>query len=143
MVGRRWLPTKRPSWPDLSWHHPEHLLLQNVTAFFNVGDHNNIRLEGADWNDASDLAPEKGETVAFTSFYAGNLLELTGLLEALRDRLNLETVELATEMMILFDSLYDQLDYDSVSAKRTLLANISTPASTRWRAQKLGCRSKI
>lgn len=118
----------------------EHLLLQNVTAFFNVGDHNNIRLEGADWNDALDLAPEKGETVAFTSFYAGNLLELTGLLEALRDRLNLETVELATEMMILFDSLYDQLDYDSVSAKRTLLAKYfdscqHTVAGTKVRVQ--------
>lgn len=99
----------------------EHLLLQNVTAFFNVGDHNNHRLEGADWNDAFDLAPEKGETVAFTSFYAGNLLELSRLLAALRDRLHLETVELATEMKILFDSLAGRVDYDSPSAKRALL----------------------
>lgn len=99
----------------------EHLLLQNVTAFFNVGDHNNLRLEDADWNDALDQAAEKGETVAFTAFYAGNLRELTGLLQALRDREGCTTIELAAEMLILFDSLHGKLDYDSVVAKRTLL----------------------
>ena len=44
----------------------EHLLLQNLCAFYEVGDHNIIRLRGADWNDALDMAEEKGESVAFT-----------------------------------------------------------------------------
>ena len=34
----------------------EHLLVQHLTAFFNVGEHNIIRLEGADWNDGMDMA---------------------------------------------------------------------------------------
>jgi cellobiose phosphorylase len=30
-----------------------------LTAFFNVGEHNNIKLEDADWNDGMDMAPDK------------------------------------------------------------------------------------
>lgn len=30
----------------------EHILLQNLCAFFDVGEHNEMRLHGADWNDA-------------------------------------------------------------------------------------------
>ena len=51
----------------------EHLLIQHLTAFFNVGEHNNILLEGADWNDGMDMARQRGESVAFTAFYASNL----------------------------------------------------------------------
>ena len=54
----------------------EHLLLQNLTAFYEVGEHNNIRLRGADWNDALDMASEKGESVAFSNAYAGNLADI-------------------------------------------------------------------
>lgn len=46
----------------------EHLLVQHLTVFFNVGEQNNILLEGADWNDGMDLARQKGEGVAFTAF---------------------------------------------------------------------------
>ncbi len=49
----------------------EHLLVENLVPFFNVGEHNNIRLEGADWNDAMDMASQRGESVAFTAMYAG------------------------------------------------------------------------
>ena len=38
----------------------EHLLLQNLTAFYEVGEHGHIRLRGADWNDALDMAGERG-----------------------------------------------------------------------------------
>jgi len=58
----------------------EHLILQNLTQFFNVGSHNHIRLEGADWNDGLDMASERGESVAFSCMYAGNLLKLAQLL---------------------------------------------------------------
>ena len=34
----------------------EHILLQNLCAFYDVGEHNQIRLHGADWNDALDMA---------------------------------------------------------------------------------------
>ena len=59
----------------------EHLLIETVTAFFDVGEHGNIRLRGADWNDGLDMAAEKGESVAFTAAYAYGLELLSGMLE--------------------------------------------------------------
>ena len=58
----------------------EHLLIQQLAAFYDVGEHNIYRLRGADWNDALDMAEERGESVAFTCAYAGNLRDLAGLL---------------------------------------------------------------
>lgn len=37
----------------------EHLLLQNLCAFYEAGEHGMMRLRGADWNDALDMAAEK------------------------------------------------------------------------------------
>lgn len=51
----------------------EHLLIQNITAYFDVGENGNMRLRGADWNDGLDMAGKRGESVAFTAAYAGNL----------------------------------------------------------------------
>ncbi len=64
----------------------EHLLVQNVTAFFDAGEHGSIRLRGADWNDGLDMAAQKGESVAFTAAYGGNLLALADLVERLADK---------------------------------------------------------
>ena len=64
----------------------EHLLAQNVTAFFDIGDHGCIRLLGADWNDALDMASDKGESVAFTAAYAGSLLTLAKLCDHLAEK---------------------------------------------------------
>lgn len=61
----------------------EHLLMQNLCAFYEVGAHNIIRLRGADWNDALDMAAENGESVAFTCAYAGNLRQLAECLRVL------------------------------------------------------------
>lgn len=61
----------------------EHLLLEHLTACYEVGEHGNIRLRGADWNDAMDMAEERGESVAFTNAYAGNLEDFAELLTAL------------------------------------------------------------
>ena len=99
----------------------EHLLLQNATAFFHVGEHGNICLENADWNDALDMAPDRGETVAFTAFYAGNLLSLAALLRTLAGR-GVACVEVAQEMASLFDTLGESVDYASPAAKRQRLA---------------------
>lgn len=99
----------------------EHILLQNMTPFFHVGENGNILLEGADWNDGLDLAPNRGESVAFTAFYASNLLELSELLLQLQDKTGQETIEVAEEIAILFDTLSEPVSYDSIEAKRGLL----------------------
>jgi cellobiose phosphorylase len=99
----------------------EHLLLQNAAAFFNAGRHNNIRLENADWNDALDMAPDLGETVAFTSFYAGNLAALAGLLREIHFHKGLERIELGEEICALFDTMDKTVDYNSPEEKRARL----------------------
>jgi cellobiose phosphorylase len=99
----------------------EHIILQNVVQFFNTGEHNNIRLEGADWNDALDMAAQRGESVAFTALYGYNLREIGRLLRALEDRLGIKTLEFASEIVRLFDTLGDPVDYDSTKDKNALL----------------------
>lgn len=99
----------------------EHILIQNLAAFFNTGDHNNIRLENADWNDALDMAPLKGETVAFTAFYAGNLKELSKLLKEVKNLRSVKQIELAAEICILLDTINVTLDYNKTEDKQKLL----------------------
>ncbi len=100
----------------------EHLLIQNLVQFFNVGEHNITRLESADWNDGLDMAFERGESVAFMSFYGGNLLALADLLAGLSKRKDIQNIQLAQEVVILLDSLTKEgIDYDSVAKKKELL----------------------
>ena len=58
----------------------EHMLIEHLTAFYDVGEHNHIRLRGADWNDALDMAKDRGESVAFTSIYGSNLEQMAELI---------------------------------------------------------------
>lgn len=113
----------------------EHMLLQNITPFFHVGEHGNIKLEGADWNDGLDLGADRGESVAFTAFYASNLKELAHLLLDLHERNGIESIAVIEEMAILFDTLSSPIDYNSISGKRALLENyydrIATSVSGR------------
>ena len=88
---------------------------------FNVGEHNIIRLEGADWNDGLDMARQRGESVAFTALYASNLRVLSQLVLAL-GRLGLTGVMLFAELLPLLDRLNAPVDYDSVAAKQSRLA---------------------
>ncbi len=74
----------------------EHLLVEHLAAFYEVGAHNILRLRGADWNDALDMAAENGESVAFTCAYAGNLRDLAALARLLAERQ--ETAELLEEI---------------------------------------------
>ncbi len=99
----------------------EHLLVQHLTAFFNVGAAGNILLEGADWNDGMDMARERGESVAFTALYASNLRDLSALVLAL-GRLDITEVELAAELLPLLDTLAEPVDYTSLTAKQGRLA---------------------
>lgn len=104
----RWDPSKPPVLAD-RYGNPyygtilEHLLLQNLTAFYEVGDHNHIKLRNADWNDALDMAPNKGESVAFTAAYAANLEVLADLISHLKDKFRTDTIEIAREMVILLE----------------------------------------
>lgn len=117
----------------------EHLLLQNLTAFYNVGRHNNVRLENADWNDALDLAYDKGETVAFSAFYAGNLMELSRLLRELKGLKEIEEIELGIEMTALFDTLNAPVNYESAEAKRAALLQYYNTCRHDISGKKVSC----
>ena len=95
----------------------EHLLIQHLTAFYEVGEHNIFRLRGADWNDALDMAPERGESVAFTCAYAGNLKDLAGLLRRLAE--TWKNVELAEELEELLRT--PPMACDDLSEKKAVL----------------------
>lgn len=81
----------------------EHILLQSLCAFYEAGEHGHIRLRGADWNDAIDMAEENGESVAFTCAYAGNMRRLALLLERLQRKTGCVSVELLQEAEILLN----------------------------------------
>lgn len=115
----------------------EHLLIQQLTAFYEVGDHNVYRLRGADWNDALDMAAEHGESVAFTCAYAGNLLELAALLRLLDQQSESHTVSLLTEISVLLAS--DPAVYDDVDKKRQILSTYVN----QCRHTVLGIRSEF
>lgn len=96
----------------------EHLLLQNLTAFWEVGGHNHIRLRDADWNDALDMAGDKGESVAFSSAYAKNLLDLADLIEERMHR-GQQEFELLQELEILLRD--EEILYEDTEKKRAVL----------------------
>ncbi len=97
----------------------EHLLVQHLTSFYDVGEHNHIKLRGADWNDAIDMAGERGESVAFTAAYAGNLSNMAELLAELKNRNEVCEVELAEEIFMLLEK--DVALYNDVAKKNALL----------------------
>ena len=99
----------------------EHLLVQHLTAFFNVGEHHLIKMEGGDWNDAFDMATERGESVAFSALYTGNLRTLSELCLALADAGTTE-ISLAAELLLLLDRVSDCVDYQSLTEKQARLS---------------------
>ncbi len=101
----------------------EHMLVQHLAVFYNVGDHNLIRLEGADWNDALDMAADKGESVAFSALYAANLSTLAKLSLALQAR-GVTEVELANELITLLNAPVSE--YASIEAKHQRLEDYFT-----------------
>lgn len=101
----------------------EHLLIELVTAFYDVGKHNHIKLHDADWNDGLDMAGEEGESVAVTAMYAGNMEILATLLEEL-DQSGVKTISLMEELHILLDPpMNNRLHsmFDSYKKKRDIL----------------------
>ncbi|MGS0972240.1 MAG: GH36-type glycosyl hydrolase domain-containing protein [Candidatus Izemoplasmataceae bacterium] len=94
----------------------EHLLVQNLVPYYNVGDQNNIRLEDADWNDGLDMASERGESVAFTAFYGQNLISLADILEKL-STLGHQEIDVYEEFLML---LKDVAQSDVVTKQNML-----------------------
>jgi cellobiose phosphorylase len=114
----------------------EHLLLETLVQFFNVGEHNFIRLENADWNDALDMAPKRGESIAFTSFYMQNLSRLAELLSEWRLKEKIGRVSLAKELLILLDGIARPIDYRPFAQKRKLLARYFSLTEKRVSGKK-------
>lgn len=102
----------------------EHLLIQQLTAFYEVGEHNIYRLRGADWNDAIDMAAERGESVAFTCAYAGNLKELAAMLRLMDSLYPNQPVELLEEIEILLNN--DTELFDNIDKKQEILSEYTT-----------------
>lgn len=97
----------------------EHLLIQQLSAFYETGEHNIYRLRDADWNDALDMAPDRGESVAFTCAYAGNLRNLARMIRLLEAYSGQSETELLYEIQILLG--HDRALYDSISGKSEIL----------------------
>ena len=97
----------------------EHILIQHLTAFYEVGEHNHMRLRDADWNDALDMASERGESVAFTAAYAGNLQTLAELIRVLEKKRGIHETELLPELEVLLNQ--DSAVYDDIAVKQTIL----------------------
>ncbi len=106
----------------------EHLLIQNLAQFFNVGPHNHIRLEGADWNDGLDMAREFGESVAFSALYARNLSRLSELLL----KTGKKQIRLAEEVFILLKDF----DYNNKNEKRKILDTYFAKAASSLSGRK-------
>lgn len=98
----------------------EHLLIQQLTAFYDVGEHNIYRLHGADWNDALDMAADRGESVAFTCAYAGNLMDLSNMILLLDSLCPNHTVELMEEIEILLNTDFES--FDDIAKKQKILS---------------------
>lgn len=132
--------TRRAKGRDKSWHQNqgnvvkdtngqiitgsilEHILIQHLSIFFNVGEHNMLLLEGADWNDTLDMARERGESVAFSAMYASNLLSIAELLKDLKTKHGIESVELIKALQVLLDTSADH-NYDSIDYKHNQLSS--------------------
>ncbi len=143
-IDENWEPSQGPQHRtdggDVYWGTVlEHLLVQHLTAFFNVGEHNHIRLEGADWNDGLDMAAQRGESVAFTALYASNLRQIGLLVEELQNS-GVEQVNLATELLLLLDSLQNRIDYNSVEIKQQRLQEYFAAVAYTLSGRKVAVR---
>ena len=88
---------------------------------------------GADWNDALDLASQRGESVAFTCMYGYNLKGLADFLEELKAQ-GTEELEVAQEIRQLLTE--DRAVYDDIGKKQEILAHYCRSCSHRISGKK-------
>lgn len=90
----------------------EHLLLQNIVGYFNIGKNGYTRLEDADWNDGLDMASDLGETIPFTMFYLNNLRVIVDLLK----NTNNDVIKITNHLSeLIFENIELNRFYDLVS----------------------------
>ncbi|MDD5644706.1 MAG: hypothetical protein PHO00_04600 [bacterium] len=77
----------------------EHILLQNLTMFFDCGKNGFLSIKRADWNDGMDQL--WGESVTFTMGNVQNFRDIADYLLKLKGRKAVSEVELMEEMKIL------------------------------------------
>lgn len=65
------------------------------------------------------MADERGESVAFSALYAGNMLEIAQLLRVLKEKEHQDKIMLAEELQLLIKG--DAVLYEAVDKKRTIL----------------------
>jgi len=104
----------------------EHMLIQHLTCFHNVGEHGNMKLEDADWNDQLDMASERGESVPFSAFYGWNLVQMAKTLRELKAKTGRGSIGLFKEMLLLTCLAGAKLDLASIEAKQARLQEYFT-----------------
>ena len=109
----------------------EHLIIQNLVPYYNVGKHNNIRLEDADWNDGLDMAHRNGESVAFSCMYADNLVVLSTILKSLHSK-GITSVNLLNEL----DILLVRVDNKDIKNKHKILQKYFDSINTTIKGTK-------
>ena len=85
----------------------EHLLVQIMTMFYDVGKNNLLKQKRADWNDAVDQV--RGENVTFSFALAQNCNEVADLLEKIANMLNIKEFEIFEELSILIENWNNQI----------------------------------
>lgn len=91
--------------------------------FCEAGEHGLLRLRDADWNDALDMAPQRGESGAFTSAYAGSMELLAKMLETLRQTGKCSSIDLPKRFAIL---LGEEDNWASIASRREKLNRFCT-----------------
>ena len=137
----------------------EHILLQHYVAFFHVGEHNLLMLEGADWNDGIDMARTRGETVHFGAVYAGNMRTIADMLEQVRETDGTGAIALPAELKELMafgqrplygnwkakrqhlDRFFDAVT-PNLSGKRETVALVQLIADLREKADDVFARTR-
>lgn len=114
----------------------EHLILQHLVCFHNVGDFNNMKLEDGDWNDQLDMAPIKGESVPFSAFYGWNLVSMGELILKYKKLRKVNTLKLYKELLIL-TGIAEKLDYEQPEGKRKRLGEYLEALDNGFSGEKM------
>ncbi|MCU0104832.1 hypothetical protein N7603_04095 [Acholeplasma vituli] len=116
----------------------EHLLLENVVASLNLGEQGFLKLEDADWNDGLDMATKKGETLAFTHFYANNLRTLAEFLEYA----NVPTITLFKSLAELSLNIHKNPSLESFLDRVALFDGVTAVVDTTQLIKALKAKAK-